>query len=424
MNQSFIFPFGADKLTVSLPEANIAWVTGPRDTPAVADLRGTVLQALNAPVDAPRLEELVRRYGQRTVILVDDSTRSTPQKVVLPILLDELNRVGVPDNQISVLIGLGTHRAMRPEEIQIRFGEAVMNRVRIKNLPQTPADFIDLGVTERGIPVQISREMLESDISIAVGTIIPHMYAGWSGGAKMIQPAVSSAVTTARTHLMAGPLVYQILGNVDNPVRREMEQVAAKAGLKFILNFVLNCDGQVVAAVAGDPVGAHRQGVEIARPIYCVDVAPLADIVVASSHPADRDLWQGFKPVNNCGMLVRDGGTLILLIPAPEGIAPDHPQLVEFGLATDEQVLRMVFEGQVFDEVAAATHIAFYQTRKRIEVVLVTEGIPPEEGAKIGLTATPDFEAALAAALRKHGAQARIGVVTHGADIYPAPGNH
>ena len=322
MNQSFIFPFGADKLTVSLPEANIAWVTGPRDTPAVADLRGTVLQALNAPVDAPRLEELVRRYGQRTVILVDDSTRSTPQKVVLPILLDELNRVGVPDNQISVLIGLGTHRAMRPEEIQIRFGEAVMNRVRIKNLPQTPADFIDLGVTERGIPVQISREMLESDISIAVGTIIPHMYAGWSGGAKMIQPAVSSAVTTARTHLMAGPLVYQILGNVDNPVRREMEQVAAKAGLKFILNFVLNCDGQVVAAVAGDPVGAHRQGVEIARPIYCVDVAPLADIVVASSHPADRDLWQGFKPVNNCGMLVRDGGTLICSFRPQKGLLP------------------------------------------------------------------------------------------------------
>ena len=94
---------------------------------------------------------------------------------------------------------------------------------------------MDLGVTPLGIPIQVSRRYLESDIRIAVGNIIPHMYAGWAGGAKMVQPGVTSAVTTGRTHLIAGPLVYETLGEVDNPVRKEMEEIAVRSGLKFIL---------------------------------------------------------------------------------------------------------------------------------------------------------------------------------------------
>ena len=417
MEKIFTFPYGRAQRTVRLPEANLCWVAGPQDVPAAPDVKETVLAALRAPLGSPGLAELVRRHGKKTVILVDDGTRATPQKVVLPILLDELNRAGVPDEQVTLIIGLGTHRPMDVEDCRERFGEEVMRRVKVENLAQGPEDFVDLGVTDLGIPVQVSRKLLESELSIAVGTIIPHMYAGWSGGAKMVQPGASSALTTARTHLMAGPRVYEILGQVENPVRREMEAVAVRAGLKFILNFVLNPAGQVVAAVAGDVVLAHRAGVELASPIYTVEVPHRADIVIASAHPADRDLWQGYKPVNNCGMLVRDGGTLILFIAAPEGIAPDHPQMLDLGPKTGEEVMQMVRDGLVADEVAAATHIAYDQTRRRIRIVLVTEGISPQDGARIGLLATPDHRPALAEALERYGPQSQIGIVNHGADI-------
>jgi nickel-dependent lactate racemase len=196
-----------------------------------------------------------------------------------------------------------------------------------------------------------------------------------------------------------------------------MEQIALQSGLKFILNVVLNASGGVVAVVAGDAIEAHRAGIEIARPIYTMEVRERPDIVVASSHPADRDLWQGFKPVNNCGMVVKDGGTLILIIPAPEGIAPDHQQLVDFGTASSEEVLRLVKEGKVADEVAAATYLAFERTRRRIHVILVTDGIPNSEAQKIGITATSSFPEALETVLNRHGASARIGVVTAGADV-------
>jgi nickel-dependent lactate racemase len=211
--------------------------------------------------------------------------------------------------------------------------------------------------------------------------------------------------------------VYEILGAVDNPVRREMEAIAIKSGLKFIVNVVLNRDAQVVAVVAGDVVQAHRAGVEIARPIYTVNVNERADIVVASSHPADRDLWQGFKPINGCGMLVRDGGTLILLIPAPEGIAPDHPQLVALGTTPGAQVIAMVERGEIADGVAAATYLAYDQTRRRAHIVLVSNGITDDAARKIGARATNDLQAALTNALAQHGTHARVGVVTHGADI-------
>ncbi len=417
MERTIHLPYGHETRALRVPAANLSWVAAPQDAPATPDLGEAIRGALRAPIGSPALPELVRRHGTQTVILVDDGTRSTPQRRVLPVLLDELNAAGVPDGDITVIVALGTHRPMTAEERAARYGEEVVRRVRVENLSQREQDFEDLGVTPLGIPVQVSRRYLQSPLSIAVGTIIPHMYAGWAGGAKMIQPGVSSAKTTAYTHLLAAPRVYEILGQEDNPVRREMEEIAVRSGLKLILNFVLNRSGEVVAAVAGDVVAAHRAGVDLARPIYTVKVEEQADIVIAGSHPADRDLWQGFKPVNNCGMLVRDGGTLILLIPAPEGIAPDHPQLVELGLTPGEKVQEMALAGEIADGVAAATFIAMDRTRKRIRVVLATEGIAPADAARIGFSATPDLQGALAEALERHGPQARIGVVTHGADI-------
>ncbi len=116
-------------------------------------------------------------------------------------------------------------------------------------------------------------------------------------------------------------------------------------------------------------------------------------------------------------MLVKDGGTLILVIPAPEGIAPDHPQMVDLGVTPGDKVQELVKEGEIADGVAAATYLALDQTRQRVEIILVTDGITNDEATRIGLTATPKFEEALARALARHGDQARIGVITKGADI-------
>lgn len=410
-------PYGHQTRALRVPEANLAWVEGPKYVRPVDDLPQAIRRAITSPIGVPDLREMVSRHGTRTMILVDDGTRNTPQKLILPLLLEELNAAGVADREITVLIALGTHRAMNKAECVERYGQEVVDRVTVMNLPQDPASFVDLGTTPLGVPIHVSRLYLESEMSIAVGNIIPHMYAGWAGGAKMVQPGVTDHVTTAQTHLMAGPRVYEILGQVDNPVRKEMEEIALKTGLKCIVNVVLNSEGEIIAVVAGHPVKAHRAGVEIARPVYTVDIDERPDIVIAGAHPADRDLWQGFKPINGCGMLAREGGTLILVTPAPEGMCPDHPQLIELGMTPQDQVYERLKQGKISDGVAAATYLAFIQTRRRVSIIVVTDGFTNEQAARIGLTATPSLEKALSLATARHGKDARIGVVTKGADI-------
>jgi len=416
--RSITLPYGSDTRTISIPAANLSWLVGPHAAPAVGDLPTAIRNALRSPIGSPALPELVAHHGKNTVILVDDNTRTTPQPQILPVLLDELNAAGVPDSSITGLIALGTHRPMSASECLEHYGEETLARICVENLSPDADDFVDLGTTPQGIPIHVSRRYLESDISIAVGSIIPHMYAGWSGGAKMVQPGVTDHLTTAMTHLIAGPRVYDILRQPENSARSEMEEVAVRSGLKFILNVVLSSAREVSAAVAGDVIAAHRAGVDIARKIYTVTVPSRPDIVIATSHPADRDLWQGVKALNNCGMLVRDGGTLILLHPAPEGIAHDHPALTSLGITPAEDVLQMVERGEIHDGVAAATYLALDQTRKRARVVLVSIGIIPEDAAQIGLEATTDHQAAIQAALARHGSDASIGVVTAGAEIF------
>ena len=116
-------------------------------------------------------------------------------------------------------------------------------------------------------------------------------------------------------------------------------------------------------------------------------------------------------------MLVKEGGTLILVTPAPKGIAPDHPQLIALGTTPGSQALARVERGEISDGVAAATYLALDQTRRRVNIILVSDGITQAEANRIGLAATPDLASALASALARHGDGARVGVVTHGADI-------
>src|SRR5580658_2133118 len=180
MMKAMELPYGHSSRTIEIPAENLAWVEGPRYAEAIPDIAAAVRQAIRNPIGSPTLAELAERHGRRTLLLVDDSTRSTPQRLILPILLDELNDAGIPDSEISIMIALGTHRHMHHHELTERVGEAVFHRVPVFNLSHDPKDFVDLGVSPLGIPIQVSKRFLESEISIAIGNIIPHMYAGWS----------------------------------------------------------------------------------------------------------------------------------------------------------------------------------------------------------------------------------------------------
>lgn len=416
-------PYGKQSLTAHLPDEQVAWVLEASDREPVPDVAAALRQALAAPIGSPSLAQLAREARGEVTILVDDATRCTPQPVLLPIILDELNRAGVSDGRIVLVAALGTHRPLLPEEQLEHLGRQVLARVPLYQPDALdPATFIDLGESPSGVPIQVVRRVYEAGLSLAVGNIVPHMFTGFSGGAKMVQPGICSPLTTGRTHLMAAPHVQETLGRPENPVRAELDLIARRARLGFIVNTVLNRHGQVVEVVAGDLVAAHRKGVATAREVYGVPVAELADIVVAGACPADRDLWQGLKPINTAAIAARPGGEVIIAIAAPEGISHEHPYLTDAGTCPVEDVYEQIRCHTCPDQVAAAIYVAWDVIRRKVRVTFVSEGIDVAMARQIGAGHAASLDEAVQKALARAGKRARIGVIPEAGEMLPLVG--
>jgi len=412
--------YGLTTVKVSLPLHQVAWVVSPRRLEPVQDVMAEVRRALAQPIGSPDLATLVRQRGKKTVILVDDYTRATPAAAVLRPLLAELNAAGVADEDITLLTALGTHRAMTETECAERYGADVVRRVRVVNHDwQDQANLVELGRTKSGIPIVLNRRFLEAELKIATGNIIPHIYAGWSGGAKAVQPGISGGATTAMTHVIAALNCTEILGAAENPVRREMEDIARQAGLDFIVNTVLNTDGSIVRVVAGDVVAAHREGVEWSKKVYAARVDRRPDIVLVSANPSYFDFWQATKPITVATCFVKPGGTIVAVTPCTEGVVPDHEEMLTWGAMSVKEVHELLRSGRIKDGVAAAVHMTLSACRERAHVIVVSEPCWEPGIRKLGFDFAGNVEIALLMAFEREGGDASVGILTHGADSTP-----
>ena len=412
-------PYGEVTRAFRVPADNLLGVYSPQAVPVVPDPAAEVARALAAPIGAPTLVELAR--GRRSVVIVaDDNTRPTPTDVIVPLLLAALNAAGVPDDAIRVVIALGTHRPMTPEEIGYKFGAEVVRRVPVDNHEAfDSASLVDLGATPSGVPVFVNRTVMEADLVIGVGSIVPHHIPGYSGGAKIIQPGVCGEVTTGEVHLLSVRREGSLLGVVENRVRAEMEAIAERAGLRAILNTVLDTQGRLVGAVYGEPRAAFRQGVAMSRTVYGVPVPAQAEIVVAGSHPCDIEFWQAHKTLYAAELVARRGGTIIIVAPCPEGVAMTHPDMVHFAGQPMDAIDTAIRAGEIHDLTAGALALAWANTRRRADVCLVSDGIADADARALGFTPYPDVQSAVDTAIARHGPVSRVAVLPHAPDTLP-----
>jgi nickel-dependent lactate racemase len=412
-------PYGQEMVEVKIPSANLVGVYAPKDFDPVPDVKNEVVRAIGSPIASKPLRELVKG-AKKVVILADDNTRLTPTDKIIPVILDEMNAAGVKDEQITVIVALGTHRFMTEQEILEKFGKEVVRRVKIKNHDyKTPGALVDLGKTPNGTSVWINREVYGADFKIGIGSIVPHHIPGFAGGAKIVQPGISGEDTTAETHLLSVRAPRSYLGVEDNPVREELNKIARQIGMNTIFNTVLNRPGEVVRAFFGDTIEAFAEGVELSKEVYAVEIPEEADIVISSSHPCDLEFWQAHKTLYPSDLAVKAGGTIILVTPCYEGVAVTHSDITELTHYSAEEVRKKVEAKEVGDEVAAALAIAWAQVKERESVFLVSQGISPELASKLGFTHFNTVQAAFDAALAKHGSNARVTVLTHAPDMLP-----
>lgn len=412
-------PYGDEEMEFVIPERNLLAIGCPHPVAPVSNESAEVQRSLDEPIGAMRLKDAVRGC-ETVVILADDMTRMTPVELILPILLDELNAGGIRDEQVTVLIALGTHRPMTVEEITRHFGEQVQTRVQIINHPwRDSGQMVDLGLTPNGTPVSVSRIALDADFLIGVGSIVPHHIPGFSGGAKIVQPGISGAETTGATHYLSTRALEPYLGCIENPVRKEMEQIASQVGLKGILNVVLDAQGRLIRSFYGDPVIAHRAGAVVSREVYGIALPAKADIVIAGSHPCDIEFWQAHKSLYSAQLAVKPGGSIIIVTPCPEGVSVVHQDILSITGLTAGQIDEQIQRGMIDDVVSGALALAWARVREYAPVSLVSGGINRDETRGLGFTYAVCLQDALDTAMMKHSTDSLVTVLPYAPDSLP-----
>ncbi len=408
--------------SVEVPETNLLGAFAPRAVPAVEEER-VLTRAMANPIGAPLLRD-VAHPSDRVLVLVDDATRGTPVARIFRYVIAELEAAGTADEHIAILTAQGTHRRMSDAELRDKLGE-FYGRFAVHQHDWLDEDQLhDFGRTSDGTPVRANCLLSEADLILGIGSIVPHRIKGFSGGAKIAFPGVAGREIQARNQWEAArSSSTSVMGRAVNPMRQRIEEAARLAGLRYIVNVVTDRDRRIVGCFVGDPIAAHRAGCLLSAEINQVTLPHRADIVLSDSHPADRDLWQSAKAFYAGDIVVRDGGTLIVVSPNPEGVAERHPIVLGLGYHPFPMIARWVESGVVDDVVGAAVLADLAQIVDRVDCILVSPGIPCDQTERLGLRHAATPADALMMAFERQGAAARVIVLRHGGRILPRLGD-
>ncbi|MBQ4159862.1 MAG: nickel-dependent lactate racemase [Clostridia bacterium] len=322
------FPYGKEKLTYTFNEAALKGVlTSSIETYVPkADENTLVKAAMANPTGSPCLRELAKGK-KKVVIIASDHTRPVPSKVIMPHMLSEI-REGNSNAEITILIATGCHRGTTKEELVHKFGKEIVENenIYIHDCDETDM-LVNIGTLPSGGECKINRLAYEADLLVAEGFIEPHLFAGFSGGRKSVLPGVAARETVMANHcaeFIAHPCARTgILEN--NPIHADMLWAAQTAKLCYIVNVVLNAEKQVIYAVAGDLVQAHKKGTDFLSK-YCGAKAEETDIVISTNggYPLDQNVYQAVKGMTAAEACVKAGGVIIMLSASEDGSGGEH----------------------------------------------------------------------------------------------------
>ncbi len=410
--------YGTGEITVNLENKHVIQVVEPLELQATNE-EAEIKNAMENPIGSKRLKELIsdrKRYKERlnVVIIVSDVTRPTPTKRIIPYILTELLDSGMRNEDITIIFALGIHRKLETDEMVRLVGDNVFSTYRCINHESTNCEFI--GATKQGTVVEANKEVLKADIRICVGLIELHYFAGYTGGYKSILPGICARSTIETNHKL---MLQQNAnaGRIDSPVRIDMEEAGELVGCDFILNVVLNGNGQIVKAVAGDPIKAHREGIKIVDSMYVIPIKELADVVVVSAGGAPKDInvFQSQKALDNAKHAVKNGGAIILIAKCPEGLG-------------DKVFERWIHEARNRQELIDRMDIAFEigghkagilaKLMEKVDVYLMSD-LEKELVERTFLICANDVNKAIDVAAAKYGSDTRFIVMPYGAYTLP-----
>jgi nickel-dependent lactate racemase len=384
------------------------------------DAEQAIAAALAHPVASPPLRELARP-GDRVCVVFTDITRASPDHLLVPAILRELETAGVRDRDITLLCGIGMHRPSTPEEKLIKLGQAIVERYHIiDSEPQNPEALVDLGEVH-GIPLSVHRAAYEADLLIATGLVEPHQYAGYSGGCKTVAVGAAGEALIAYSH---GPRFVDDpdtrLGRTEgNPFYEAITEAALRAGLRFILNVVLDEEQRIVHVGAGEPVRTHQELVAFARSIYEVPIPHRFDVVIGGvGYPKDANLYQASRAASYLFFaptpVVRPGGFIIIPARCQDGAGEGVGEQRFFAAMREARDVQEILERSRRYGYPPGQQRAFVMAKvlEGAKVVIVGSECP-EIVAACKMMPAETMEEALAMAARELGRELEVLIVPH-----------
>ncbi|TCL38289.1 nickel-dependent lactate racemase [Anaerospora hongkongensis] len=405
--------YGKTGIEVTVPDQAV--VIEPRHLAALPDEKAAVTAALRQPVGTLPLKEMVQQ-NQKVVIVISDITRPTPNHKLVPWLLEELAHV--PSDNITILNGLGSHRANTQDELVQMLGRKVVDTIRIINHDAfTKEQLVKVGVNSHGSNVYFHKEYVNADFKIVTGFIEPHFFAGFSGGPKGICPGVAGIETILDFHnakMVGHPL--STWGIIDgNILQGAATENCLMAKPDFMLNVTLNGDKAITGVFAGDVIAAHRQGCSFVKEHAMYEVDAPFDIVITtnSGYPLDQNLYQTVKGMSAAAQVVKPKGAIIAVSECSDGL-PNHGNYAKIlkMRETPQELLDMINDESfsMFDQWEAQVQ-AMIQLKADCYLY---SSIDEETIRQAKLTPIKDVESTLQQLMNQYGENTRIAILPLG----------
>src|SRR4051812_19956044 len=416
-------PAGGEDMTTAETVPRAATRIGCADRILAEEETGRFVEEQLAGIDAD---------GRSVCVLVPDGTRAFP----LPLLVRAVHRaLHGRVSRLTVLVALGTHAPMSEDALAAHLGYAGRNLSEV--YPGTevrnhewwkPETFAHLGTIPAArieelsegrlsveVEVLLNRAVVDHDIALVVGPVLPHEVVGMSGGNKYFFPGVAGQRIIDVSHWLGALITSaEIIGTTGlTPVRALIDEGAAliPAGKYAFCGVTAEAghtaDGDDDYGAAGD--GGHRSEAEQGPELHslsfgdCVSSWADAAEVSAATHvtyldrPVRRvlslvpemydEIWTGAKGFYKVEPVVADGGEVILYAPHIREIAASHPQIHEVGYHCRDYFVKQWerFSGVHWGVLAHSTHLrgagtydaATGEERLRVSVTLAT-GIPED----------------------------------------------
>lgn len=313
--------YGRKDLEFEIKSSRVIDILKADEKEGIQEPKAAVRGALANPIGtAPLADLLTAKNINDLVIIVNDVTRYTPYKYLLPPLLKTIAEAGIKKEQVTFIVATGVHSPHSKAQNKEIFGaeiDAEYNFIH-HNCDQ---DLVNLGQLSTGNQLFLNRKVVEADFVIATGVILPHYMAGFSGGRKSILPGVAGRESIENNHKMMVEVTAENPTLANNPISQEMFEAAAKVKLDFILNVVTNSSREIVQVCAGDYRQAWEAGIAASAEMYHLPIKEKADTALVSSggFPRDINIYQAQKALDHADHAVKKGGTIIWIAECAEG---------------------------------------------------------------------------------------------------------